>query len=50
MRSDRAYRKALPLKTALQELREGVGIQFDPWMVKKFLEMMQEQSANGMYQ
>ena len=39
MTSDRAYRKALTVKEALQQLQEGAGTQFDPWMVKKFLAM-----------
>jgi len=37
MTSDRAYRKALTVKEALQELQEGAGTQFDPWMVEKFI-------------
>jgi len=33
MTSDRAYRKALPLETALAELRDNSGTQFDPQVV-----------------
>jgi HD-GYP domain-containing protein (c-di-GMP phosphodiesterase class II) len=34
MTSDRPYRPALPLDTALEELREGAGTQFDPTVVR----------------
>ncbi|OAT85916.1 HD-GYP domain-containing protein [Desulfotomaculum copahuensis] len=40
MTSDRSYRKALPLKTALDELRRGAGCQFDPRVVDAFLSML----------
>jgi HD-GYP domain-containing protein (c-di-GMP phosphodiesterase class II) len=33
MTSDRAYRKALPPETALAELRDNSGTQFDPQVV-----------------
>jgi HD-GYP domain-containing protein (c-di-GMP phosphodiesterase class II) len=33
MTSDRSYRAALPQETALAELRDGSGTQFDPRVV-----------------
>lgn len=38
MTRDRAYRKAMPEEVALKELRDNAGIQFDPDIVKVFLE------------
>ncbi len=40
MTSDRAYRKALPREVAVRELQKGVGLQFDPEVVKAFLEVL----------
>ncbi|MBI5186588.1 MAG: HD-GYP domain-containing protein [Nitrospinae bacterium] len=40
MTSDRAYRKALPVESALSALREGRGSQFDPRIVDGFLELL----------
>jgi two-component system cell cycle response regulator len=37
MTSDRAYRRALGIETALAELRAGAGTQFDPEVVDAFL-------------
>jgi putative nucleotidyltransferase with HDIG domain len=37
MTSDRPYRKALPLDTALNEIRQEAGRQFDPELVTAFL-------------
>jgi putative nucleotidyltransferase with HDIG domain len=42
MTSNRAYRKALPFKTALSELRRNKGIQFDPDIANVFIEILQE--------
>lgn len=41
MTSDRAYRTALPVETALSALREGRGSQFDPRIVDRFLELFE---------
>lgn len=37
MTSDRPYRQALPVEDALQELKRCGGIQFDPYLVEKFI-------------
>jgi putative nucleotidyltransferase with HDIG domain len=41
MRTDRAYRKALPLEVALAELRSGSGSQFDPRVVDALLSILE---------
>jgi HD-GYP domain-containing protein (c-di-GMP phosphodiesterase class II) len=41
MTSDRPYRRALPLERALEEIREGAGTQFDPAVVRAFLELVE---------
>ncbi|HEY8768845.1 MAG TPA: HD domain-containing phosphohydrolase [Dehalococcoidia bacterium] len=38
MASDRPYRAALPLDEAIRRLREGAGTQWDPDMVRVFVE------------
>ena len=38
MTQDRAYRKAMPVETAVKEIRENAGTQFDPEIAKVFLE------------
>ena len=40
MLMDRPYRKAFPLHKALDELRQGAGTQFDPFVVNAFMEMI----------
>lgn len=42
MTSDRAYRKALPHRVAVEELQRCVGTQFDPEVVKVFLHEIEE--------
>ena len=37
MTSDRPYRRALPLGTAVEELRRNAGTQFDPAVVRALL-------------
>ncbi|MHB1610904.1 MAG: HD-GYP domain-containing protein [Sulfobacillus sp.] len=39
MTSDRPYRRAMPHEAAIAEIRAGAGIQFDPSIVEKFLEI-----------
>jgi putative nucleotidyltransferase with HDIG domain len=40
MRTDRSYRRALPPDVALGELRSNAGAQFDPRIVKAFLDIV----------
>ena len=42
MTSERSYRKPLPLKIAIQEIKDGSGTQFDPQAVTAFLEIFTE--------
>ena len=42
MTSERSYRKPLPLKIAIQEIKDGSGTQFDPQAVAAFLEVFAE--------
>ena len=42
MRSDRPYRRALSLETAIDELKTGSGSQFDPGIVDSFMEIIHE--------
>ncbi len=39
MTSERSYRKPLSLETAIQEIREGSGSQFDPDVVETFIQV-----------
>lgn len=43
MTSDRPYRKAMPIKTAVKELKEGAGKQFDPRIVDIFINILKEE-------
>jgi response regulator RpfG family c-di-GMP phosphodiesterase len=42
MTSDRPYREAMPLGSALDEIAAGAGAQFDPVVVEAFLELARE--------
>jgi HD-GYP domain-containing protein (c-di-GMP phosphodiesterase class II) len=42
MISDRPYRKALPISAAQEEIRRFSGTQFDPQVVKVFLEQPEQ--------
>jgi putative nucleotidyltransferase with HDIG domain len=44
MRTDRCYRKALPLEVALAELRSNAGLQFDPHVVAAVVEILEPES------
>nr|WP_232617922.1 HD domain-containing phosphohydrolase [Thermosipho africanus] len=46
MISKRAYRNALPKDYALQEIINNSGKQFDPRVVKAFLEVIEEEEDN----
>jgi|GEM_PF-2493184 len=43
MRTDRPYRKALPLEVTIEEIKKGSGTQFDPSLVPIALEVFSEQ-------
>lgn len=45
MTSDRPYRKAMPIKTAVKELKEGAGKQFDPKIVDIFIDILKEEKV-----
>lgn len=42
MKSDRPYRKALTEETAIRELKQGSGTQFEPKLVEVFLEILKQ--------
>lgn len=44
MTSDRPYRKALPIKHAINELREFTGTQFDPHVVEAFIKVLEKEA------
>ena len=46
MTTDRPYRQAMPHQAAVEILRDGAGGQWDPTVVRIFLEMIQVESAN----
>ncbi len=48
MTSERSYRKPLPLKIAIQEIKDGSGSQFDPNAVDAFLKVFEETLATRM--
>jgi HD-GYP domain-containing protein (c-di-GMP phosphodiesterase class II) len=39
MTADRPYRAALPLEHAVEEIEKGAGTQFDPEIVRTFIDM-----------
>ncbi len=45
MRSDRPYRQGLSKEEAIRELRRNAGSQFDPLVVKVFLEILDEETV-----
>ena len=40
MISDRSYRKALGMISAVREIKEGAGTQFDPWIAETFIRIL----------
>jgi HD-GYP domain-containing protein (c-di-GMP phosphodiesterase class II) len=47
MKSDRPYRKALTEETAIQELKQGSGTQFEPKLVEVFLEILKQKLSGN---
>jgi len=45
MTSDRPYRRALAIDRALDEISEGAGTQFDPEVVKVFVDLVEEEPS-----
>lgn len=42
MTNDRPYRKAIPHEEAVKELQDCAGIQFDPYLVERFIRLLPE--------
>ncbi|MFH1369229.1 MAG: HD domain-containing phosphohydrolase [Elusimicrobiota bacterium] len=49
MTSDRPYRKALTKEAAIEELKKNSGTQFDPKVVKSFLETLEEEEKEQVH-
>ncbi len=49
MCSERPYRKAMSKDYAINELKRGAGIQFDPKVVDKFIEILHEEDMSEVY-
>ena len=45
MTTDRPYRKALPIESAMAELRRCAGTQFDPAIVDKFISILDKEGV-----
>jgi HD-GYP domain-containing protein (c-di-GMP phosphodiesterase class II) len=43
MRSGRFYKRTLTKKEAIEELEKSSGSQFDPQLIKKFIEILEEE-------
>ncbi|MBI2914194.1 MAG: PAS domain S-box protein [Chloroflexi bacterium] len=50
MTTDRPYREALPIETAVEELKRNSGSQFDPVIVAAFLRVLARQGARPLCQ
>ncbi len=46
MTSNRPYRQALPKEEAVAELKRCAGIQFDPYVIEQFIEMLEEREKD----
>ncbi len=44
MTNDRPYRQALPRKKAIEEINRAAGVQFDPFLVGKFMQLVRKQA------
>ena len=49
MTTDRPYRKAMPIKAAIEELRRHRGSQFDPEVVDAFLKILDRGGAHPLH-
>ena len=47
MTSERSYRSALPEAIAIEELQKNAGLQFDPEVVRVFIEKVLDRQTNG---
>jgi HD-GYP domain-containing protein (c-di-GMP phosphodiesterase class II) len=47
MTNDRVYRKAMPKREAIRELREHAGSQFDPAIVEVFLPIVTNEQPDA---
>ena len=45
MTTDRVYRPALPVEVALRQLIDNIGIQFDPYVVITFADLIKNKSV-----
>ena len=42
MTSTRVYKKSLTMSEAIAEIENGIGTQFDPWMARTFIKLLEE--------
>ena len=49
MTSDRSYRSALPKEVVIAELQKNSGIQFDPELIRVFIEEVLDPGPNGSF-
>ena len=49
MTSARPYRESLGFQRAVKELKKNAGKQFDPYIVKAFLEVLDELGLEGLF-
>lgn len=46
MTSNRPYRSGMPMEKAIDELKNNIGKQFDPFIVNVFIDILNEQNSN----
>ena len=47
MTNDRPYRKSISKKQAINELKRNSGFQFDPFILKKFISILEKKDSSG---